>query len=63
MEPKTGQHTTEMEHYQHLKVLEKKRKRQVREAQQKEDNHWKFLAGDLVAHYLKDMLLVMDTLI
>ncbi|MBM6723293.1 hypothetical protein [Pseudoflavonifractor phocaeensis] len=56
MELKTGQHTTEIEHYQRLKVLEKKRKRQVREAQQKEDNHWKFIAGDLVAKYLKDTL-------
>lgn len=56
MEPKTGQYTTEMEHYQQLKVLEKKRKRQARKAQQKEDNHWKFLAGNLVAKYLKDDL-------
>lgn len=56
MEPKTGQHTTEMEHYQRLKVLEKKQNRQARKEHQQEENHWKFLAGDLVAHYLKDML-------
>lgn len=32
------------------------RERQVRREQEKEDNHWNFLAGALVAKYLKDVL-------
>lgn len=47
---------TELDEFERLKRLRRKRERNEREAQQKEDNHWCFVAGALVAEYLKDDL-------
>lgn len=43
----------ELDNLEKLELLHRKRKRNEREAQRKEDNHWNFLAGALVAKYLK----------
>lgn len=39
-----------------MKQLRRKRERNERKDRQKEDNHWAFLAGALVAKHLKDDL-------
>lgn len=36
-----------------IKLLRRRRERNEREEQRKEDNHWCFVAGTLVAKYLK----------
>ena len=36
-----------------MKLLRRRRERNEREEQRKEDNHWCFVAGALVAKYLK----------
>lgn len=43
-------------HWEQINYQERLGKRLERERQKKEDNHWKFLAGDLVARYLKSEL-------
>lgn len=43
-------------HWEQINRQERLRTRLERERQKKDDNHWKFLAGDLVARYLKDEL-------
>lgn len=43
----------ELDNLEKLEHLRRKRERNEREAQRKEDNHWNFLAGALVAKYLK----------
>lgn len=43
-------------HWVQINRQERIGKRLERENQKKEDNHWKFLAGDLVARYLKSEL-------
>lgn len=48
--------TTELNDLEKLKLLRRRRERNEREAQRKEDNHWCFVAGALVAKYLKDDL-------
>lgn len=42
-----------LSHWEQINYQERLGKRRERENQKKEDNHWKFLAGDLVARYLK----------
>jgi len=44
------------DHWEQLERQERLRKRLEREKRKKEDNHWKFVAGDLVSRYLKDDL-------
>lgn len=43
----------ELNNLERLKLLRRRRERTEREAQRKEDNHWCFVAGSLVAQYLK----------
>lgn len=43
-------------HWAQINRQDRLGKRVERVNQQKEDNHWKFLAGDLVARYLKSEL-------
>lgn len=47
---------SEMTKIDKLNQLRRKRERNDRKEQQHEDNHWAFLAGALVAKYLKDDL-------
>ena len=42
-----------------MKLLRRRRERNEREEQRKEDNHWCFVAGALVAKYLKTDLRIM----
>lgn len=42
--------------WEQINYQERLGKRLERENQKKEDNYWKFLAGDLVARYLKEDL-------
>lgn len=44
---------TELENLEKMKLLRRRRERTERETQRKEDNHWCFVAGTLVAKYLK----------
>ena len=44
---------TGLENLEKMKLLRRRRERTEREAQRKEDNHWCFVAGTLVAKYLK----------
>lgn len=44
---------TELENLEKMKLLRRRRERAKRETQRKEDNHWCFWAGTLVAKYLK----------
>lgn len=44
---------TELNNLEKLKLLRRRRERNEREDQNKEDNHWCFMAGALVATYLK----------
>lgn len=46
----------EMDDWERLKRLRRVRERNERMEQRKEDNHWIFVAGTLVAKYLKDDL-------
>lgn len=43
----------EINNLEHIKHLQRVRERNERKERQKEDNHWIFLAGTLVAQYLK----------
>lgn len=43
----------ELDDLEKMKLLRRKRERNEREAQRKEDSHWCFVAGTLVAKYLK----------
>jgi len=45
-----------LDDWERLKRQERIQKRQEREAEKKSSNHWNFLAGDLVARYLKPIL-------
>ena len=45
-----------LSHWEEINRQERRRKEKERRDQRKDDNHWKFLAGDLVARYLKDDL-------
>lgn len=44
---------TELKKLEKMKLLRRRRERNEREEQRKEDNHWCFVAGSLVAKYLK----------
>lgn len=44
---------TELKKMGKMKLLRRRRERNEREEQRKEDNHWCFVAGSLVAKYLK----------
>lgn len=44
---------TELKKLEKMKLLRRRRERNEREEQRKEDNHWCFVAGALVAKYLK----------
>lgn len=44
---------TGLENLEKMKLLRRRRERTERETQRKEDNHWCFVAGTLVAKYLK----------
>ena len=44
---------TGLENLEKMKLLRRRRERTERETQRKEDNHWCFVAGSLVAKYLK----------
>lgn len=48
----------DMEEWAHLKQLQRERERREREAKKKEDKHWCFVAGALVAKYLKEDLAI-----
>lgn len=44
---------TELNKLEKLKLLRRRRERNEREEQRKENNHWCFVSGALVAKYLK----------
>ena len=44
---------TGLDNLEKMKLLRRRRERTERETQRKEDNHWCFVAGTLVAKYLK----------
>lgn len=46
----------DMEEWENLKRLQRERERKEREAKKKEEKHWCFVAGALVAKYLKEDL-------
>ena len=50
---------TGLENLEKMKLLRRRRERTERETQRKEDNHWCFVAGTLVAKYLKTDLRIM----
>lgn len=55
----TSSNETDFEDMSNLKKLQQLRRKREREElieQQKENNHWNFIAGELVAKYLKDVL-------
>ena len=54
--PTNKPYSDEMTKIDKINLLSRKRKRNKRIDEQKEDNHWIFLAGALVAKYLKDDL-------
>lgn len=53
MDTLKNQDSREMDDWERLKRLRRIRERNERIDQQKEDNHWNFIAGSLVAQYLK----------
>ena len=50
---------TGLDNLEKMKLLRRRRERTERETQRKEDNHWCFVAGTLVAKYLKTDLRIM----
>lgn len=56
MDMLNNQDSAEMDNWEKLKRLRRIRERNERIEQQKADNHWNFLAGSLVAKYLKNDL-------
>ena len=53
MTTSNDQHSQEMGTWERIKQLQRIRERNERREQQQEENHWNFLAGALVAQYLK----------
>lgn len=50
---------TGLDNLEKMKLLRRRRERTERETQRKKDNHWCFVAGTLVAKYLKTDLRIM----
>lgn len=56
MDTLSNQISKEKNEFEKLKQLRRTRERKEREEKKKEGNHWNFVAGSLVAKYLKDDL-------